>query len=71
MRNDDKVRPKGYEEQTGIPCCANCIFGGYLGDVDKVERMVPCELLGEPSDGSYYEIAVEPLGLCDAYKPNV
>jgi hypothetical protein len=61
----------GYKVQTNIPCCANCSFGGYLGDVQESHRVCICEIFGEPSDGDYGRIATEPLGICDAYKPNL
>lgn len=69
MRERFKSHPRGYKDQTSIPCCANCTFGGYLGGVEQKERLCICELFGEPSDGNYYNICVEPLGICDAWKP--
>ena len=62
-------KPRGYREQTTVPCCANCTFGGYLGNSAEHHRMCICEILGEPPDSNYADIAVEPLGLCDAWKP--
>lgn len=62
--------PVGYKVQLGIPCCANCMFGGYLGSVHGA-RMCICEIHGEPESSNYFDIAVEPLGICDAYKPQV
>ena len=65
------MQPVGYKVQSGIPCCANCKFGGYLGDEKDKERLCICEIMGE-DDGSvgYDTLAVEPLGICDAWKPN-
>lgn len=60
---------RGYKIQTGIPCCANCDFGGYLGDVTDHYRMAICEINGECEDSDYAAIAVEPLSICDAWKP--
>lgn len=65
------MNPVGYNIQTGISCCANCKFGGYLGDIDQKERLCICEIMGECQNSDYDEIAVEPLGVCDAYKPDV
>ena len=62
-------QPMGYKLQTGIPCCANCKFGGYLGNETETVRMCICEIMGECKDGQYDLIAVEPLGICDAWKP--
>lgn len=62
------MKPVGYRIQKEIPCCANCRFGGYIGDL---ERIYICEILGEPTDGNYKEVAAEPLGLCDAHSFNV
>jgi len=62
--------PVGYKVQQGIPCCANCLFGGYLGDMKEKDRMCVCEIFGEPDDSVYSDTAVEPLGICDAWKPN-
>jgi len=67
----DESEPVGYRVQKGIPCCANCLFGGYLGAVEEIETICICEILGRPSDGDYAAIAKAPLGLCDVYKPNV
>ena len=67
-------KPTGYRVQRGIPCCANCLFGGYLGSHDSTDdpcRVCLCEILGEPEDGDYAGIAVEPLAICDAWKPNI
>jgi hypothetical protein len=61
--------PRGYKVQTTIPCCANCTFGGYLGDQDEPCRLCICEIQGEPSDSDYCRVAVEPLAICDAWKP--
>jgi len=61
------MKPRGYKEQTGIPCCANCVFGGYLGAQEQPERMAICEVMGECESGAYSDIAVEPLGICDAW----
>lgn len=66
--------PRGYKIQKGIPCCANCLFGGYLSDskgVGSKSRMCICEIDGECENSRYFEIAVEPLGICDAWKPNL
>lgn len=60
--------PRGYKVQTGIACCVNCEFGGYLGTVDDdVDRRCFCEILGEPDDVAN-SVWVEPLGKCDAHK---
>jgi len=64
------MKPVGYRHLKGVPCCANCRFGGYLGDVSEPLRMCICEIMGECQNSEYGEIAVEPLGICDAYKPN-
>lgn len=61
----------GYKNQTGIPCCANCQFGGYLGYADDPCRMCICEINGECEDSDYAAIAVEPLAICKAYKPTL
>ena len=64
--------PGSYREQEAMPCCANCRFGGYLGFVDGGDdkvRLCVCEILGEPEDANYRALAVEPLGICDAWKP--
>lgn len=63
--------PAGYVVQKGIPCCANCLFGGYLGERDILERLCICEIDGECKNSRYAEIAVEPLGICKAYKPDL
>jgi len=63
--------PRGYKVQKGVSCCANCLFGGYLGDEKDTLRMCICEIEGECEDGDYSKIAVEPLGICDAYKINI
>jgi hypothetical protein len=65
--------PVGYKVQMGIACCANCMFGGYIGAADEEDRvrLCICEIHGEPSDANYHDIAVEPLGICDAYKPGI
>lgn len=62
--------PRGYKIQKGINCCANCLFGGYIGGTDNKERLCICEIDGncDLKDNDYYAIAVEPLGICDAYK---
>jgi len=62
------MKPRGYEVDYDVECCANCTFGGYLGDTSDITRMCICEILGDPKDGSYRNIAVEPLGKCDAFK---
>ena len=63
-------KPIGYRIQEGIPCCANCLFGGFIGDVDDDSiRLCICEIMGECTDSQYQEIAVEPLAICDAWKP--
>jgi len=62
----------GYEVQTNIRCCANCKFGGYIGSVSSVSmRMCICERDGEVQNSQYFEVAVEPLGKCNQYKPNL
>ena len=61
--------PVGYRVQTELKCCANCGFGGFIGAVDDGSvRLCVCEIHGEPSDGCYGDIAVEPTGICDAFK---
>lgn len=60
----------GYYVQNLFPCCANCEFGGYLACKTDNTRMCICEILGECDDSCYADIAVEPLGICKAYKPN-
>lgn len=65
------MTPIGYKVQKGIPCCANCLFGGYLGCIGKNDRICICEINGECEDSDYGKIAKEPLGICDAYKPDV
>lgn len=65
---DPDGRPRGYRVRTDVECCATCAFGGYLGSVTQVERMAVCEINGEEK-ADYYDIAVEPLGWCHAYKP--
>ena len=62
---------RGFRIQQGIACCATCTFGGYLGDKNDKSRMCICEVQGECKDGDYAAIAVEPLAICDAYKPSV
>ena len=62
--------PRGYKVQKGISCCANCMFGGYLGDKTDKYRLCICEINGECENSDYAEITVEPLAICDAYKPN-
>jgi hypothetical protein len=62
---------RGYKVQTHIPCCANCVFGGYMGDINETHRVAICEIFGEPEDGDYGRISTEPLAICDAYKPNL
>ena len=64
----NKNNPVGYHIRNDIECCANCIFGGYLGDSDDPYRMCICEIMGECPDSDYASIAVEPLGICKAYK---
>ncbi len=63
--------PRGYKIQKGIPCCANCLFGGYIGNHNEKDkfRYCICEIDGKRSDSRYYGIAVEPLGICEAWKP--
>lgn len=61
-------KPVGYRVKSDVECCANCKFGGYLGYTSDPHRLCICELLGEPDDGSYLKISVDPLGICDAYK---
>ena len=60
--------PDHYKIQKGILCCANCLFGGYLGKVKQPERMCICEIMGECKNSDYGSIAVEPLGICEAWK---
>ena len=69
MSKEASNMPVGYKVQTGIPCCANCKFGGYLGELYFKARLCVCEILGIPDDGNYQAIAKEPLGICDAWKP--
>lgn len=64
-------KPRGYHVQTHIECCATCRFGGYLGEVDQVERMCICEINGEVEGSNYWEVAAEPLGKCEAFKPRL
>jgi len=64
-------RPVGYEVQKNFPCCANCYFGGFLGEVEDAARVCVCEILGEPEDSDYHAIATEPLGKCKAWQPNI
>jgi hypothetical protein len=33
--------------------------------------MAICEIQGECKDSNYSAIAVEPLAICDAYKPDI
>jgi len=69
MSNTSEMNgPRGYKLQSTISCCANCTFGGYLSHRSELQRLCICEILGEPSDSDYGAIAVEPLGICDAYK---
>ncbi len=63
--------PIGYRVQKGIPCCANCLFGGYLGKVEEKDRICICEINGKCEDSDYYRLAKEPLGICDAHKSNI
>ena len=65
------MNPRGYHNQTHICCCANCDFGGYIGYVNEPERMCICEIMGECTDSDYAAIAVEPLAVCDAYRPSL
>jgi uncharacterized protein CbrC (UPF0167 family) len=70
-RKGYKMELRGYKVQKGIPCCATCTFGGYLGAKDEKERMAICEIQGECKDSNYSAIAVEPLAICHAYKPDI
>jgi len=63
------IQPVGYRVQKGIPCCANCLFGSYFGDINEIDRVCICEIMGDSS--CLADNAVEPLGICNAYKPNV
>ena len=63
-------KPVGYRVQRGIPCCANCRFGGYMGNVDDDgkkgwARVCVCEIMGEDDADLNW---TEPLGICKAYK---
>ena len=59
--------PAGYHTQPHVRCCANCVFGGYIGS-ELWERVCICEVNGECADGDYATIAKDPLGLCRAFK---
>jgi len=61
------MKPRGYKLQTMIPCCANCTFGGYLGSKEDLETICICEIMGESDSPA--DDAVDPLGICDAWKP--
>ena len=67
--NKPNHTPTGYRVQSYLECCANCMFGGYIGTSnDEPSRMCICEIMGECKDGDYGAIAVDPLGVCDAVK---
>lgn len=60
--------PANYKVQKNIRCCANCAFGGYIGDPLDGEGFCVCEVNGECSNSDYGAIAKNPLGDCDAFK---
>ena len=68
--SNDNDKPRGYRAQA-FSCCANCTFGGYIGSEVDPSRLAICEILGEPVDGRYADIAVDPTSICDAFHPAV
>ena len=67
-QKDNNSWPAGYWVKKDVRCCANCGFGGFIGDPLAADSFCICEVNGECSNSDYASIAKHPLGFCDAFK---